>query len=194
MKNVPCAHHLDSLSAITTYSGRHIDLRHPDPAQIVIDDIAAALSRTARFVGHTSRTYTVAEHLLLGLEFCTPAAGLRWFTHDFAEAYLGDVSGPLKNCPEMNFYRGLERAWDEAICERFGVTFSQAEAREAGVVDARMLMTEMRDLKGRRTLPSDPYRPYTMQIPATEPSADYLRERFVAVFQGLTRQSKTRKA
>lgn len=183
--SAPCPHHPHSGAVITTFSGRHVNLLHPDPSLIAIDDIAAALSRVARFVGHTQRTYTVAEHLLLGVEFCTPAARLRWFSHDFTEAYLGDVSGPLKNVPAMRWYRDLEAKWDRAIRDRFGIPTSPSIAREVRAVDQRMLATEMRDLKGVRPLSTDPHQPFALQLPAAEPHAELLRERFLAKFEEL---------
>src|ERR1700738_3596596 len=88
-------------SVITTYSGRHVDLLHPHPECIHIDDIAASLAKLNRFAGHTVREYSVAEHLLLGLDYLQPEHRLRWFAHDFSEAYLGDASGPLKRTAGM---------------------------------------------------------------------------------------------
>jgi hypothetical protein len=53
-------------NAIETVSGRYFDPVKPDPAQIDINDIAWALSRQARFAGHTiGEPYYVAQHCLL---------------------------------------------------------------------------------------------------------------------------------
>lgn len=172
---------------ITTYTGRHIDLVQPDAAAIHIDDIAASLAKVNRFTGHTHRPYTVAEHLLLGVEYCTPEAQFRYFTHDFSEAYLNDISGPMKALRGMQFYRQLEAAWEEVIAERFGLT--SKGAKEAKVIDARMLITEQRDLFGRRPVSTDRHKPFALHIGPVAPSTDWLQERFLATFYALAKDT-----
>lgn len=51
-------------AAIETYSGIMFDVACPDPALVRIDDIAWALSRQARYAGHTlgPTPYSVAQH------------------------------------------------------------------------------------------------------------------------------------
>jgi 5'-deoxynucleotidase YfbR-like HD superfamily hydrolase len=65
--------------------------------------------------------------------------------HDATEAYLGDVTTPLKRSPAMAPYRELERAWARAIGERFDVDLVNLPQ---AVLDAdlRALVTEKRDL------------------------------------------------
>lgn len=50
--------------AIETVSGRYVDVVEPDPETIVMEDIAWALSRQARFAGHTlsEEVWNVAQH------------------------------------------------------------------------------------------------------------------------------------
>ena len=172
-------------AVITVHSGARIDLLHPNPEQIAIDDIAHALSRINRFGGATVRTYTVAEHLLLGLEQMVPAHRLRWMCHDFAEAYLGDVVGPLKRAACMSGYRELEERWEGAVAQRFGVP--AGGAREVATVDGRMLATELRDLMGVAPLSTDRYRPYALRIEMKEPSPDWLKQTLLATMRGLER-------
>jgi hypothetical protein len=173
---------------ITMYSGTHIDLLHPDPALIVIDDIAAGLSKINRFSGATFRPYTVAEHSLLGVEQIVPENRFKWFTHDFSEAYLNDVVGPLKNVLGMAFYRDLEAAWERVIAERFGIP--SKGAKEVRSVDGRMLVTERRDLMGRRPLSTDRHKPFALHLAAAAPSQDWLQQNFLATFYALARDTE----
>lgn len=88
-------------TTIDTYSGRRIDLAHPTPAAICVQDIAHALSNACRFIGHPTVFYSVAEHSCLVHDLVLAAGhGARWAAaalyHDAHEAYLGDVATPLK--------------------------------------------------------------------------------------------------
>lgn len=165
---------------IKTYTGRYIDLLNPDPEMIHIDDIAASLPKLNRFNGHTFRPYTVAEHCLLGVEYCTPPNKLEFLMHDSTEAYLGDIAGPLKRTELFAGYRELEAKWWAAIAERFGLRVSLS--KEVHTVDKRMLVTEQRDLVGRRPQSTDAYKPFIQPI-GLEPYG--LQEKFLAKFYEL---------
>lgn len=179
---------LQESAVITTYSGRHIDLLKPEPSILLIDDIAASLARQDRFVGHTHREYKVAEHCMLGLDYCIPAARFEFLMHDATENLLGDCAGPLKRLAGMKFYRDLEAVWDEVIRERFGV--GRKHSKEVDTVDKRMLVTEQRDLQGRRPISTDKFRPFPMSIPAIAPSSEHLQERFIDMFYKLAAQTE----
>lgn len=110
-----------------------MDLVNPNPAEISFSEIARALSRIARFTGHTSRFYSVAEHCVNCVAvFSQHAVGdiytephLRDIAqdilmHDAAEAYLGDVSSPLKRLIAGS-YKPLERKMHAAIAARFNL-------------------------------------------------------------------------
>ena len=62
-----------SITAIETVSGRFVDLVDPDPSTIDIHDIAWALSRMPRYVGHTVSTlpYSIAQHSVAVLDLVT---------------------------------------------------------------------------------------------------------------------------
>ncbi len=128
---------------INLYSGGSIDLLNPDLNDINLLDIAYGLSHTARFVGQTTRFYSVAEHSLnvsywagrLAYEHRAPQYGvlrerqeqtlLMWeaklfgLLHDASEAYLGDVSGPLKK--HLPGYKKIEGYMMSCIMNRFRV-------------------------------------------------------------------------
>jgi uncharacterized protein len=174
-------------AVITTYSGTHVDLLQPEYADIVIDDIAYSLSKTMRFNGHTNRPYSVAEHSLHGLPFCRAENRLEFLLHDAPEAYLGDIVGPLKGTGLFASYCHLESRWWGAISARFGVRL--VLPKEIHTVDKRMLITEQRDLMGRRPRWNDRYQPLATHLSPVMPSCDEVAERFLAKFHQLT--SKT---
>jgi uncharacterized protein len=169
-------------------TGQALDLRQPDPALIFIEDIAASLSLLNRFTGYTSRPYTVGEHCLLGLEFLPAWDRFEYLMHDASEAYLGDVSGPLKHLEGMAYYRELERAWMKAIRERFGMKKEQPAI--VTLTDQRMLVTEMRDLRGRRPMWRDKVKAYPMVIPATAPAPQLVERDFLEEFERLARATE----
>ena len=104
---------------ITTRSGRRVDLTNPRPDDICIYDIAWALSHICRWTGHVASFYSVAEHSVLVSERVPVAYARAALMHDAAEAYIGDVSAPLKSVlPE---YRRLEAQFSAVIAEKFNI-------------------------------------------------------------------------
>ncbi len=158
-----------------TYTGDAVFFNAPDPRHINIEDIAHALSNMCRFHGHCTKFYSVAEHLcrtykLACLEVeegIVPGVGQRGtdhpgdyitetdfvtqaFCHDFHEAYLGDVSRPLKIMhPEI--FKPYEQTFDLAIAAKFGFTYPLHKRIKH--YDNVMLATEKRDLMVVEPLP-----------------------------------------
>ena len=88
-------------NCITTYTGRHIDLLHPDPDMICIEDIAHALSLICRGNGQVKTFFSVGQHCIN----CAREALARGYSrrvafacllHDASECYLSDVPRPLR--------------------------------------------------------------------------------------------------
>jgi 5'-deoxynucleotidase YfbR-like HD superfamily hydrolase len=120
---------------LETVTGKFVDLVDPDPQDICIEDIAWSLSRLARFNGHTIQAlpYSVGQHSIVVayeavavLLKLNPKAtrqeqariALLGALHDAAEAYTGDVSGPLKKIPEFRpIIKKLENKIQDAIYE-----------------------------------------------------------------------------
>lgn len=98
---------------IQTYSGRMVDVRCPD---VVIEDIARALSHQGRFNGHTDRLISVAEHsVAVSMSpHLLPHDRLPALLHDAGEAYVGDVVKPVKD--HLHKFAALE---DLALQEIF---------------------------------------------------------------------------
>lgn len=123
---------------IQTFSGRAFPLLAPTRDDVSIKDIAQSLALQCRFAGHTRRFYSVAEHSLHVSRAVPRDLALAGLLHDAAEAYVQDITRPLKQVLEG--HRAVEaRVW-EVIAERFGLPgLLPPEVKEA---DMRMLATE----------------------------------------------------
>jgi hypothetical protein len=130
-------------ASIRTYTGRYVDILNPKAKDIDIADIAHALSQLCRFTGHTKEFYSVAQHCW-HVSYEVPAIfALDGLLHDASEAYMADMSRPLKHAPEMSKYRAAEKAITKVIQGHFGLG---QEPKEVKDIDRRMCATEMRDL------------------------------------------------
>lgn len=128
-------------AVIQTYSGLELDILNPHPDQISIIDIAHGLSNLCRYTGQTRFFYSVAQHSVLTATYLEKKYGPReafaGLLHDASEAYMGDVSTPLKNLlPE---YKSLEHRLQMTIAEKFKVGHHPSEVAEA---DSKMFMME----------------------------------------------------
>lgn len=131
---------------IQTASGRAVDPLNPVGSDIVIRDIAAALSKMCRFTGHTKAFYSVAQHSVLVSHYCAPHHAMWGLLHDASEAYLADIARPVKHSAAFTPYRDIERILQTVIMDQFHLPpFMPDSVREA---DERMLLTEKRDLMG----------------------------------------------
>lgn len=88
-----------------TFSGKSFDPEDPQPDQIDLLDIAVALSRISRFVGHTVFPYSVAQHSMLVAQLSSRETQvahdikrrkLLALLHDADEAYTSDIPSPVK--------------------------------------------------------------------------------------------------
>lgn len=121
----------------------------PRPGEVDPRDIAHSLSMQCRYVGHTSRFYSVAEHCLLvagALERDGHPDGtvLMGLLHDSAEAYLHDISRPLKRARFMTPYQQAEDKVLRAVFSRLGVASLDTPATYKAVkeYDDRILHDE----------------------------------------------------
>ncbi|CAH0154475.1 phosphohydrolase [Pseudomonas mediterranea] len=130
------------MSWILTHSGRQFDLANPTAAMISPLDIAHALSNLCRFNGHTRTHYSVAQHSMIVSSLVPDEFKLVALLHDATEAYIGDMTRPLKTL--MPGFRIAEAAIWQAVCERFNLDPILPES----VVRADLiaLATERRDL------------------------------------------------
>ncbi|CCH02045.1 putative protein yfdR [Fibrella aestuarina BUZ 2] len=129
---------------IQTYTGKRYYPIDPRPDDIDIEDIAHALSNICRFTGHTRQFYSVAQHSVLVSRQVDPEHKLAALLHDASEAYLTDLSRPVKRIPALMYYEHLETLAMTAIAQKLGFTYPVHPSIK--VADERMLFTEKRDL------------------------------------------------
>ncbi len=130
--------------AIMTAGGRYFDITKPEefPYKAELPAIASALSNLCRFTGHTSSFYSVAQHSVLVSHLLPADLALAGLLHDVSEAFLGDVSTPLKML--LPDYRTIEARVERAIHKAFGLPETLPPAvKEADLI---ALMLEDRDL------------------------------------------------
>lgn len=139
-------------TCITTISNLRFDYSDIKNSEISITDIATALSRIYRFLGHSDQLISVARHSInvaeilrrQGYDCNTVMAGL---LHDGSEAYMADLPSPLK--PLLPDYRRLEDRVQERIYQRFSVKINERvwkAVREADRTALENEQAEYRDL------------------------------------------------
>jgi|GEM_PF-141202 len=142
------------MSYICTATGVHFDPVHPDPDKISIKDIAHSLAYLCRGGGHSRIFYSVAQHCIA----CAREAAQRGLSeriqlgcllHDAAEAYIQDVTRPLKEVlPE---YCAIENGLQQCIYNHFlTLPLSDEELQTVKDIDDDML-----DLEFHQIMPED---------------------------------------
>lgn len=139
---------------ITTYTKRHLVPAKPDPKDIVIEDIAHALSMMTRANGHFPEFYSIAQHCI----HCYEEARARQYSekvalaclfHDASEAYLADITRPVKQYLEQ--YLILEQILQNAIYLKFlGSLPTKEEQKLISSVDDTLLYYEFEHYMGEK--------------------------------------------
>ncbi len=145
------------MTFIETYTGRRFYPLDPNPDDVCIEDIAHALARITRFNGHiNAEWYSVAEHSVHVSRIVPPEYALAGLLHDASEAYIADVSKPVKHTDIMSGYRSAEATIMLAVWVATGLyrdTSSPGHEHSAiREADNAMLALEARSL-----LPYDPW-------------------------------------
>lgn len=135
---------------IQTYTGRKVFPLDMTTDDVVIMDIAHALSNQCRFAGHTDTFYSVAEHSVLVSHFLPDELKLWGLLHDASEAYLVDIPRPIKKL--LPAYLEIEERVQSVIAERYGLQMPiPAEVKR---IDQAILTDERLSLMG---IPPEPW-------------------------------------
>ena len=139
---------------ITTFTGEDFAPLDPDINQIIIEDIAHALSLTCRANGHFTRFYSVAQHCIN----CADEAKARGYSdkiqlacllHDGSEAYISDITRPVKK--HLPAYLDIEENLQNKIYEKLiGSQLSGEEQMLVKQVDDDLLIWEFNALMKKK--------------------------------------------
>lgn len=127
---------------VQAHSGVNFYFLEPKADQILIEDIAHALSMQCRFAGHIRKFYSVAEHSINVARLVPNEMKLQALLHDASEAYLTDIPSPIKVL--LPDYMKIEDVVQRAICEKYNVGYPfEPEVKEA---DKACLIAEARNM------------------------------------------------
>lgn len=137
-------------SYITTYTRKHFDPVHPDLEEIIIEDIAHALSLLCRGNGHVITFWSVGQHCICCAK---EAAGrglsnrmvLACLLHDASECYMSDVPRPFKQTMQ-EYIRQEERLLSVIYTKFLGTDLTEEEQRQVKEIDDDMLWYDLERL------------------------------------------------
>ena len=140
------------MSEIMTHSKKMFDPLHPRAELIDIEDIGHALAMLCRANGHFQSFYSVCQHSIN----CMQEAAARGYSkrvqlgcllHDASEAYLSDVTRPVK--AELPQYKLIEEPLQEVIWNKWLDTpLTEQERAEIFGIDDDILAHEFINLMG----------------------------------------------
>lgn len=134
------------MSEIMTYTKKMFDPLCPNTEQIDIADIAHALSMLCRANGHFKTFYSVGQHSIncakeAEARGLSPRLQLACLLHDASEAYLSDVTRPVK--AELPKYTEIEAPLQEAIWNKWlSQPLTEEERSQVFAIDDAILAHE----------------------------------------------------
>lgn len=163
----------------------------PDAELINIEDIAHSLSNICRFTGHVKSFYSVAQHSVYVSGDVPRRLALAGLLHDASEAYLCDVSAPVKKLDSMSSYREVEEALQNVIYKKFGIDLLYDSPAYKGVkeADERVYRLEVAHL-----MPYTEVGPVASSVLTFEPwSPEKARDEFLKRYDILTKTKAARR-
>jgi len=130
---------------IQTYTNKRFHILDPRPEEICIEDIAHALSLQCRFTGHVKWHYSVAQHCVYASRIVGTDFAFEALMHDSSEAYICDMTRPVKHyTPAGAAYLVLEAKIEAAVAEKFNLpAIMSPQVKDA---DNQMLYAEKAQL------------------------------------------------
>lgn len=180
------------MSEIMTYTKKMFDPLHPKVELINIEDIAHALSMLCRANGHFRSFYSVAQHSIN----CMKEAKARGYSdriqlacllHDASEAYLSDVTRPVKG--ELPRYKEIEAPLQETIWNKWlGENLTEEEQKLVFDIDDAILAHEFLNLMGEKITDQIPEICSVPQFAFV--GFDACKQQFLRLFRQLTAGKK----
>jgi hypothetical protein len=166
---------------IQTYSGGKIYPLDARIEEINIEDIAHSLSLQCRYTGHCTRFYSVAEHSVYVSWMQKPENALWGLLHDASEAYLTDITRPLK--PFLTGYKMYEDNLMRVVCDKYSLPYAMPD--DVKETDSRILLDEREQLMVRteEDWGLDGLEPLGIEIEGWSP--DYAKGMFLKTFRAL---------
>lgn len=175
------------MSEIMTRSHKMFDPLNPNVSLIDITDIAHSLAMLCRANGHFRSFYSVGMHCVN----CAREAMARGYSrkvqlacllHDGSEAYLSDVTRPVKQ--ELPKYKEIEEPLQNTIWEKFlGEPLTAEEERLVFLIDDDILENEFPALMGAKLKETVPQ---LQAVPKFEfESFEQTRQEFLTLFRQL---------
>ena len=183
---------VDLMSEIMTYTKKMFDPLHPNAELIDIEDIAHTLSMLCRANGHFKSFYSVAQHSIN----CMKEAKARGYSdriqlacllHDASEAYLSDVTRPVK--AELPRYKEIEAPLQETIWNKWlDQPLTEEERKQVFDIDDAILAHEFLNLMGEKITDQIPEIHSVPQFAFT--GFDTSKHQFLRLFRQLTTSKK----
>ena len=179
------------MSYILTSGGRHFDPVDPDESLLDITDIAHALAYLCRANGHFKRFYSVAQHSMA----CAEEAEARGYSrevvlgcllHDASEAYLSDVTRPVK--ADLPWYLEVEDRLQDLIWHHYiGRGLTEKEKKQVFGIDDERLSMEFRLLMPEEL--DDGWKRLVKENECPPEVPEEAAERFLKMFERLTSEA-----
>ena len=148
------------MSTITTYCKKVFDPLHATAADVDIRDIAHALSLMCRANGHFPYFYSVAQHCVNCVSEaiargCSERVQLGCLLHDASEAYLSDITRPVKEW--LPYYREVEAGLQQLIFDLWLTPpLTKDERTLVFQIDDMLLYHEFQQLTGEQVCEEKP--------------------------------------
>lgn len=147
------------MSYILTYRKKEFYPLEPRSEDIDIVDIAHALSLLCRANGHFKHFYSVGLHSIncayeAMARGCSETVILGCLLHDGSEAYLADITRPVKK--HLHRYLEIEDMLQSKIFEKWIPSLTDDEKKQVFEIDDAILYYEFLTLFGERIFDSVP--------------------------------------